>query len=143
MDAGYEGAVLKNQSSVFKNGTNNEQLKMKICIDAETRIVAYQEGRVGTKREGKVGSIVFENDERTIRGRTSGFSDAFLNEVSANREAFLGKIMCVQFNDITKAENHDYYSFSHPRFIEIRDDKDSTDTLERVLDMREMAIALS
>lgn len=143
MNAGFEGAVLKNNSSVFKNGTNNEQLKMKIKIDAEMRIVGYQDGSIGTKREGKVGSIIFENDEKTIKGRTSGFNDKLLDEISNNREKYIGKIICVEFNDLTKAESHDYYSLSHPRFIEFRDDKDSTDCLQRVLDMREMAITLS
>ena len=47
--------------------------------------------------------------------------------------------MSVQFNDITQARTNDFYALSHPRFIELRDDKNSTDTLERVLELKEMA----
>jgi hypothetical protein len=50
--------------------------------------------------------------------------------------------MTVQFNDLTKAEGNDYYALSHPRYIEIRNDKDETDTLEKVLSLREMAMEL-
>jgi hypothetical protein len=49
----------------------------------------------------------------------------------------------VQFNDLTKAEGNDYYALSHPRFIEIRSDKDETDTLEKVQMLREMAMDLT
>ena len=50
--------------------------------------------------------------------------------------------MTVQFNDITKGRDNDHYAFSHPRFIEFRDDKDETDTLEKVNQLKEMAMEL-
>ena len=51
--------------------------------------------------------------------------------------------MTVQFNDLTKSRDNDYYALSHPRFICFRDDKNCTDTLERVQEMKEMAMSLS
>lgn len=142
MNLGYEGAILKDLEGVFKDGTSKHQLKLKLEIDAEMRITGFTEGSKGTKREGKIGAIEFANDEGTIKGRTSGFSDDLLDYFTAHKEELLHKIMTVQFNDLTKAEGNDYYALSHPRYIEIRNDKDETDTLEKVLKLREMAMEL-
>ena len=54
----------------------------------------------------------------------------------------IGQIMAVTCNDITKGRDNDYYALSHPRFDEIRTDKTETDTLERALENKEMAMAV-
>lgn len=142
MNEGFEGAILKDLSGVFKDGTSKQQLKLKLEISAEMRIVGFHEGTKGTKREGKVGSIIFENDEGTIKGRTSGFDDKQLDWFTEHQEDLVGSIIEVQFNDISKSESNDYYALSHPRYIEIRYDKDETDNLEKVFKLREMAMEL-
>ena len=139
MSKGLEGGVLKDYNNTFKNGTSNTQLKIKLKVDAEMRITGFTEGTPGTKREGKIGAIQFANDEGTIKGQCSGFSDAELDEFSKNKDSLIGKIISVEFNDITKGENNDYYSLSHPRFIEIRNDKNETDDLKKVTQLRDMA----
>jgi len=143
MNSGYEGAILKDTSGVFKDGTSKQQLKLKLEISAEMRCTGFQEGTKGTKREGKVGSIIFSNDEGTIKGKCSGFTDKELDFFTEKQDELIGKIMEVQFNDLTKAEHNDFYALSHPRFIEWRDDKNETDTLEKVFKLREMAMELS
>jgi effector-binding domain-containing protein len=142
MNKGFEGAILKDASGTFKDGTSKHQLKLKLEISVEMRCTGFNEGTKGTKREGKVGSISFANDEGTIQGRCSGFTDKELDYFTDNQESLIGKIMEVQFNDLSKAENNDYYALSHPRFIEWRDDKDETDTLEKVKELRQMAMEL-
>lgn len=139
MSKGLEGGVLKDFNNTFKNGTSNTQLKIKLKVDAEMRITGFTEGTPGTKREGKIGAIQFANDEGTIKGQCSGFSDAELEEFSKNKDSLIGKIISVEFNDVTKAENNEYYALSHPRFIEIRNDKSETDDLKKVIQLRDMA----
>lgn len=139
MSEGLEGGVLKDFNNTFKNGTSNTQLKIKLKVDAEMRITGFTEGTPGTKREGKIGAIQFANDEGTIKGQCSGFSDAELEEFSKNKDSLIGKIISVEFNDVTKAENNEYYALSHPRFIEIRNDKTETDDLKKVIQLRDMA----
>ena len=139
MSEGLEGGVLKDFNNTFKNGTSNTQLKIKLKVDAEMRITGFTEGTPGTKREGKIGAIQFANDEGTIKGQCSGFSDAELEEFSKNKDSLIGKIISVEFNDVTKAENNEYYALSHPRFIVIRNDKNETDDLKKVIQLRDMA----
>ena len=142
MEQGLEGGVLKDKNNVFKNGTSGTQLKIKLKVDAEMRITGFTDGTIGTKRAGKIGAIQFSNDEGTIKGQCSGFSDEELDLFTKNKDNLIGRIISVEFNDIVKSENNDYYALSHPRFIEIRNDKDETDTLEKVIQLRDMAKGL-
>lgn len=142
MSQGYEGAILKDFGGVFKDGTSKHQLKLKLEIDLEVRCTGFTEGTKGTKRELTFGAITFENDEGTIKGQCSGFTDKQLEDYNSRRDELIGKVFTVQFNDLSKARDHEYYALSHPRFIEFRNDKDSTNTLKEAFELREMAMLL-
>lgn len=142
MEQGLEGGVLKSFDMLFKNGTSNEQLKIKLKVDAEMRCTGFIKGTEGTKYEHQNKVIVFENDEGTVKGQCSGMTDEMVEEVTKNADKYIGKILSVQFNDLQKAEGHDFYALSHPRFREWRDDKDCCDTLEKVIKLRDMAKSL-
>lgn len=142
MNKGLEGGVLKSFNMKFKNGTSKEQLKIKLKVDVEVRCTGFIEGTKGTKYEGKNKVITFENDEGTIKGQCSGMTDSMVDEVTKNPEKYIGKVLSVQFNDLTKAEGHEYFALSHPVFICFRDDKDETDSLEKAIQLRDMARGL-
>ena len=70
-------------------------------------------------------------------------TDAEVLEVTKNPEKYIGRVLSVQFNDLVKAEGHEYYALSHPRFVEWRiADKDETDSLEKAFTLRDMARSL-
>jgi len=141
MNKGFEGGILKDYNNIFIDHTSPTQLKLKLSISAEMRVTGFIEGKKGTKREKTFGSLVFENDEGTIKGSCSGFTDKQLKEINNNRNKWIGKVIEVEFNDITKGRDNDYWALSHPRFIEARD-KNETDTLEKVKELKEMAMNL-
>jgi DNA ligase-1 len=140
LNAGLEGGVLKDARGLYKDGTSKEQLKLKLEMVIDLRVKGFKEGKIGTKRENTFGAIEFESDDGKIKGFTSGFSDDMLNKINSNRDAYIGKIMAVSCNDITKGRNNEHYALSHPRYDEFRDDKDETDTLERALEIKNMAM---
>lgn len=140
MNRGLEGAIIKERLAMFKDGTSAQQLKLKLEIDVDVRITGFHEGTPGTAREATFGAMTFETDDGMIKGRTSGFTDAQLKDFNSRRKELIGQVMTVQCNDITKARDHDYHALSHPRFIELRDDKGETDTLERALEAKQMAM---
>jgi len=142
MQKGLEGGVLKNKHMLMKDGNSADQLKMKLEIDVEVRVVGQREGKKGTKRAGKLGSLEFANDEGTVKGFASGFSDKVLDEISANFEKYNGKVFTARCNDITKGRNNEHYALSHPRWIEWRNDKDTTNTLEEMFAQKESAMLL-
>ena len=143
MNEGLEGGVLKDKDGVFRDGTSKHQLKMKLEIDLDVRIVGFKEGRIGTKREETFGAIYYETDDGQIKGAVSGFTDEQLEEINNNREKYLNKIISVCCNDFTKGRDNDYYALSHPRFKEVRTDKTETDTLERALEIKQMSMCFT
>jgi DNA ligase-1 len=142
MTEGLEGAILKDANSVFRDGTNPQQLKLKLELDVEVRVVGFQEGTIGTVREKTFGALEFATDDGMIRGRCSGFTDKQLEDFNSRRSEIIGQIMTVECNDLSKARGNEHYALSHPRFIELRTDKTETDTLERVFEIREMAMSV-
>lgn len=143
MEQDLEGGILKDVGGIFKDGTSKHQLKMKLEMQLEVRVTGFKEGRIGTKRESTFGAMVYETDDGKIKGSCSGFSDEQLETINGNRDWYIGKIITVGCNDITKGRDNDYYALSHPRFEEVRDDRDETDTLERALEIKQMAMCFS
>ena len=144
MSCGFEGAVLKDYSMLFKNGTSKHQLKLKLEIDTTMRIKDFLPGNKGSKNEAYFSAITFENDEGTIKGQVgvTSLTEALRDELFAKRHELIGTLMDVKFNDLSKADGHDYYALSHPRFLKLRNDITDTDTLEKVFKLREMAMEM-
>lgn len=143
MEQHLEGGILKDVNGVFKDGTSKHQLKMKLEMSIDVRVTGFKEGRIGTKREKTFGAIEYKTDDDKIKGSCSGFSDEQLEQINNNRDWYIGKIIAVGCNDITKGRDNDYYALSHPRFDEVRTDKTETDTLERALEIKQMAMSFS
>lgn len=139
MEKGLEGSVLKDLNMYFKDGTSKEQLKIKLKVDADLRCKGFLEGTKGSKYEGKNKVILFESDDGKVKGQCSGMTDDMVDEVTKNPEKYIGKILSVEFNDLTKAQSNDYFALSHPVFICFRDDKNEADTFERICELRDMA----
>ena len=142
MNLGKEGAVLKDRHGIYRDGTSPDQLKMKLEIELEMRITGFKEGTPGTVREATFGSMYYTNDDGTIKGSVSGFNKEQLQYFNARREESIGQIITIKCNDITKGRKNDYYALSHPRVVEVRKDRTTTDTLERALELKEMAMLL-
>lgn len=130
---GEEGAILKNCDAVFKNGTSTEQIKLKPEIEVEVRCIDFTEGN--GKFKDTFGAIVFKTDDELIQGKVSGISDAERVEIFKNSSKYLNKVFTVKATALTKSEDSDVYALMHPRFNGFREDKDYTDTLDRVKNM--------
>ena len=130
---GEEGAILKNCDAVFKNGTSTEQIKLKPEIEVEVRCIDFTEGN--GKFKDTFGAIVFKTDDDLIQGKVSGISDAERVEIFKNSSKYLNKVFTVKATALTKSEDSEIYALMHPRFNGFREDKDYTDTLDRVKNM--------
>lgn len=145
MNLGYEGGVLKDWSMLFQDGTSTKQLKLKLEIELDLRIIEFVQGNKGSKNEEYFSAIVIGNDEGTIRtqiGVTTMTEDT-RDWFHANRELVTGEIMEVLCNDITIGSGKEQYALSHARYIQMRiGEKTETDTLERAFQLKEMAMQL-
>jgi len=143
MEDGFEGGVLKDKKMLFENRTSKKQLKLKLEIEVEMRITGFTPGK--GKNINYFGAIAFENDEGTIKGKVgvSSMKETQRDWFWENKDEVIGKVIEVQFNDLSKASGNLHHSLSHPRFLELRNDKDETDTLQRAQELKEMAMELS
>ena len=144
MQEGLEGAIIKDKKMLFKDGTNKHQLKLKLHIEVEMRFTGFVEGNKGSKNEEYFSAVKFQNDEVTIKGQigvTTMTEDErdFFHE---NRDKIVNSVATLKCNDLIKATNNDYYALSHVSYIELRPDKNETDTLEKVLKIRDSAMLL-
>lgn len=151
---GLEGGVLKNKLGIWEDGTSKDQIKIKAVREADLLITSYVPGEgdfeggigaligytsdnllvssvgSGLTREGRGLERVDENDmAKGIRLRNDIISiDDFFEKEYNNQ------IMAVKYNELSKSDENEYWTLSHPVFVEVRTDKFVADTLERLQD---------
>jgi len=131
LQAGFEGTVLKNASRLtWKNHDSPNQLKLKNKFRFEMRVIGF------TKGEGKYastfGSMIIESECGKLKSAISGMTDKIRNEIHDNRELYIDAVVEVEANGLFK-NNDGTISLMHPRNKELREDKTSADTQERII----------
>jgi len=145
MNLGYEGGVLKEPKSIFRDGKAKDQLKLKLVISLEMRFTSFNKGNEGSKNEAYFSGVNFENDEGSIKGTVgvTSMTEAVRDWFHTHRDEVIGQVAEIECNDITKGRDNDYHALSHPRYIELRGlDKDTTDTLAQAFEAKQMAMDL-
>lgn len=136
---GLEGTVIKSRLGVWKDGTSNEVVKVKVVFDTDLSITDIYEGT--GKYEGMLGGMtVVSGDGVVITCVGTGFSDEQRREYWEKRDFLIGKIVKVKANDLTNTLINNFedgrpvstYSLFLPRFIEIRHDKNEADTFDKI-----------
>lgn len=143
IEAKEEGSVLKCEEGIWKSHTSPTQLKMKLRMQFDLRIIGFNEGE--GKRKGMLGALVLESQDGIIEvGCGTGFKEKdhewTFQTIWDNREYLLDKIVTVESTSLTRDKRTGNLSIFLPSFIEFRFDKDVGDTYERILEIREMAV---
>ncbi len=118
---GFEGAMLKDAQSpyVFKRGRN--LLKVKRFRDIDLEVIGFYEGK--GKHRGRLGGLIVSNETPDDDGITckvgSGFDDALREEIWRDQKEWLGAVVEIQYQDITKDG-----SLRFPVFVRRRMDKE-------------------
>jgi hypothetical protein len=136
---GGEGVVLKTFGLKWEGKTSKYQLKYKKEFEFDLIITDILDGKNG-KNEGKPSILHCESRDGLLKVNVGiGFTDEFLEDLRANTEKFLNKIVSVRAFDLITNQDNDEYSLFLPRFIEIREDKDRADTLDQIKEIVEFA----
>ena len=142
MKAGKEGSVIKRPDAIWRDGTSKEQVKIKLEFEVDLEIVAVVQGNVGTKNEGRAGSLTCKTSDGCLFVDVTVKNEKMRDSVDANPEHWIGGIIGVVANDIeTPSESNANHSLFLPRMAEdcLRD-KTVADDLERVFAQKRAAI---
>ncbi|MDP9155276.1 MAG: DNA ligase [Pseudomonadota bacterium] len=142
---GKEGTIIKNGAATWKDGTSKEQIKLKLEVDVDLKIVAIAPGRVGTKNEGRAGAFTCETAEGQLRVDVTVKNEALRDQVDANGSDFIGRIIAVRANCVMKpGDSSPLHSLFLPRMVEAgyRTDKTEPDTLAQVIEQFDAAVGI-
>lgn len=134
---GEEGTIVKGMSGVWKDGKPNHQIKIKLEIAVDLRIIGFNEGKKGTRLEGNLGSLICESECGVLKTDPAGITDDMRKFIWDNRDSLLNTYAEVICKGVSVTENG--YSLLHPVFGKLRDDKTSGDDLESILKIEEAA----
>lgn len=100
MSAGYEGAMVRNADSTYANKRSYDLQKVKMMQDAEFEVIDVREG---TGRMAGRGIFVCKTEDGTpFAAKMVGSLDG-LNEYLDNKDAYIGRMLTVQYQDLTAA----------------------------------------
>lgn len=129
MEEGYEGAILKKSDSIWKDGTSKDLVKIKAVLDADLLCVEVEEG--SGKYKGKVGALVLETSCGRLRVKVgTGLSDL---DRAKPFDYYAGKVIEIQYNEFIKSKVKSTASLFLPRFIEMREDKNTITRFEEII----------
>lgn len=128
---GLEGSIIKTLSHKWKNGTSKGCLKLK--IEAEIDLIWYDSTEGTGKAAGMLGAMRLRSScGSVVVDCGTGFTDAQRKELWEHRHNLHGKVVSVKANDLLSKEGSDKMSLFLPVYLEIRNDKDEADSLERI-----------
>lgn len=126
---GYEGAIIKSKDLLFENKTSKSQIKIKSEFDCDLLCIGVTEGN--GKYKGLVGSLDCISADGNLKVSVgSGLTDELR---AVDFKEYIGKIITVKYNEKITKKDSDEISLFLPRFVEVRVDKDTADTLDRIL----------
>lgn len=141
MSQGLEGTVVKHPDALWKDGDSREQVKFKLEVDVDLKIIGFNPGTPGTRTESTFGSVRCATADDLLVVDVAGFKRDLEQYLHENRDSVLGKIMCVRANEVSPpCDTNPLHSLYHPRVVELRKDKAEADCLQMVLAQFESAV---
>lgn len=136
-----EGTVLKEAKMPWGDNKTKKGVKLKNEFDVDLEVV----GTTPHKKDPTlVGSLICRTRDGLLEvGVGSGLTDALRKKPA---EYFIGQIITIKANDITKSETKELQSLFLPRlnykFVEIRMDKTKANSLEEVIEASDSLLDL-
>ena len=126
MNAGFEGAVIKNPNMKWGNKRSTESFKVKSENDVDLKCINWIAGT--EKYDGMLGALTcVSKDMSLIVHVGTGFTDEM--RATIKREDVVDKIVTVKYNTLIVDQKTKVKSLFLPRFVEIREDKTEADNL--------------
>jgi ATP-dependent DNA ligase len=139
LNKGFEGTILKSNKGTWKDGKPNFQVKMKLEMDVDLKIVGFNYGT--GKNANVISSINAESSDGKVYTRPTGINEEMMNYITENQDKLLGTIVEVKCCGLSN-DSDGNYALLHPVFKTLRDDKLTCDTLQSIQEIEAMAKGL-
>ena len=139
---GEEGIIVKDVNGFWKNGRHKIAQKFKLVMDLDLKIVGYKYGNTGTKYSDKVNRLVLESEDGILKTTTSGVDEKTMDFLTENKDKLIGKIATITCSGLSQNSDGSW-SVLHPRFKELREDKDIANTFNECKEIEESAKSLN
>jgi ATP-dependent DNA ligase len=140
-ERGLEGTIIKSITDGWKDGKPTYQIKMKLEMNIDLRIVGFNYGTVGTKNEHVISTLVCESECGLLKTNPSGMKEAMMADVTARQDELLGAVVEIRCCGLSQNSDGDW-STQHPSVVELREDKDTCDSLKSAQEIEEMCKTL-
>lgn len=132
LNMGLEGTILKEGKGEWKNGKGNNQIKFKLEIHLDLKIVGFQMGTKGTKNENVVSTLLLESSCGQLKTNPSGMNEKMMEDVTKRQEELLGTVVEIRCCGLSQ-DSKGNWSTLHPSVEELRTDKTTCDSLESAI----------
>lgn len=136
-----EGTVLKEAAMPWGDNKTKKGVKLKNEFDVDLEVVATTPHK---KDPSLVGALICRTRDGLLEvGVGSGLTDALRKKPA---DFFIGQVITIKANDITKSETKELQSLFLPRlnykFVEIRMDKTKANSMEEVIEASDSLLDL-
>ena len=125
---GKEGIMINSSMGSWEGKRSDKILKLKKNLIADVRIIGFVAGE--GKHKGRLGALEVEfgyKNKKNVCSIGTGFSDEEREEIWQNQKDYLGKIIEVNYQKITKNDSGEGYSLGFASYNHrVRDDKSET-----------------
>jgi len=141
LQRGEEGTILKAPIAAWKDGKPTWQVKMKLEMSIDLRVIGFEFGEKGTKNEDVYSTINLETSCGTLRTNPAGMTEAMMRDITARADELMGTIVEIRCSGLSQNSKGEW-STLHPSVVELRDDKDTCDSLITAQEIEDMAKGL-
>jgi len=138
---GEEGTILKSGEGTWKDGKPNWQVKMKLDMNIDLRIIGFEYGEKGTKNENVYSTINLESDCGLLKTNPAGMKEAMMKDITERGDDLIGTIVEIRCSGLSQ-DSKGNWSTLHPSVVGLREDKDTCDSLESAIEIENMAKGL-
>lgn len=139
LEQGLEGTILKNINGTWRDGKPNWQVKFKLEMDVDLKIVGFNYG--SGKNEKVISSLNAESSCGKVFTRPTGINEKMMQHITDNQDKLLGTIVEVKCCGLSQ-DSSGNYALLHPVFKSLRDDKATYDSLEAIISIENMVKGL-
>lgn len=141
LERGLEGTILKDAEGAWKDGKPVWQVKMKLDMNIDLKIVGFQMGTPGTKNENWISTLNLESSCGLLKTNPSNMDEKMMQYVTDNKERLMGSIVEINCKGLSQDKDGNW-STMHPSVVEIREDKNTYDSLKSAQEIEESAKSL-